>query len=229
MSSGGRAPHRGGSAPPGGPPARGAALEFAALGGGLTVVMCALARVPNWAHQLREFQALYAIAFGFYALAVIRLPRYRSLPAAGLLVLAVALAGRAALLPVPPTLSDDVYRYVWEGRVIRHGGNPYRTSPASAELAPLRDTVIWPRVNHPELATIYPPLAEAAFAVVTRVSESAAGMKAWIVLSDLAVAAVLLRWARSAGRARPRRWSTPGIRWCWWSTPAAGTTSRPRC
>ncbi len=40
--------------------------------------------------------------------------------------LALALAWRAILVPVPPLLSNDINRYVWEGRVQVHGGNPYR-------------------------------------------------------------------------------------------------------
>ena len=59
------------------------------------------------------------------------------LPRVGLAVFGVALAARAALLPVPPSLSGDLYRYLWEGRVVSHGGDPYRQSPRSrARAAP---------------------------------------------------------------------------------------------
>ena len=189
-----------GRAGTGDPAGRRAAAEFGALGLGLTLVMCVMARVPNWSRQLPEFQALEAVAFAFYALAVIRLHRYGALPAAALFVLAVAFATRAALLPVEPTLSDDLYRYAWEGRVILHGGNPYRSAPSSPELAALRDPVIWPRVNHPDLATIYPPLAEAGFALMQRVSPSVAAIKTWVVLADLALVGVLMRLCAAAGR-----------------------------
>jgi hypothetical protein len=180
---------------------RGAAVEFGVLGLGLVLVMCVMARIPNWSRQLREFQTLQLVAFAFYGLAVFRLGRYRALPAAGLFVLAVAFATRAALLPVQPSLSDDIYRYVWEGRVIAHGGNPYRSAPSSAELAALRDAVIWPRVNHPELATIYPPLAEAGFACIARLSPTVAAIKAWVVLADLTLVGVLMRLCASRGGA----------------------------
>ena len=44
---------------------------------------------------------------------------------------------RALLVAAPPLLSNDINRYVWEGRVQVHGGNPYRWSdrPESAALA----------------------------------------------------------------------------------------------
>ena len=87
------------------------------------------------------------------------------------------------------------------------GGNPYRQSPLDPALAPLRDAVIYPRINHKELSTIYPPLAEAGFALVARVVPTVWGFKLWVVLHDLALVAVLAWWARRRGgsAARGRR------------------------
>jgi len=173
------------------------AVEFAALGAGLTLTVVAMARLGDWARSLAEFQALYFLAFGFFGLAVLRLARYRAVPGAGVLVLSVALATRAALLPVPPSLSDDIHRYVWEGRVIAGGGDPYHMAPDDPRLVALRDTRIWPKVNHPNLATIYPPAAEAGFALVAWVSPTVEAMKVWIVLHDLALVGILLAWCAS--------------------------------
>lgn len=64
-----------------------------------------------------------------------------------------------------PVLSDDIYRYVWEGRVSLAGFNPFAHAPSSEVLAALRDAQIWPRVNHPEIPTIYPPIAQGIFAL----------------------------------------------------------------
>lgn len=179
------------------------ATEFAVLGLGLTVTIAVLARLPDWSRSLPAFQTLYAVAFGFFALAVLRLRRYRAVPAAGLLVMAVAFATRAALLPVTPTLSDDIHRYVWEGRVLAAGGDPYHQAPGDPRLAPLRDRRVWPRVNHPELATIYPPAAEAGFALVAKISPTVGAMKTWVLLHDLALVGTLLLWCarREAGAA----------------------------
>jgi hypothetical protein len=44
----------------------------------------------------------------------------------------------------PPRSSDDLYRYLWDGRVQAAGINPYRYVPAAPELAGLRDDVLWP-------------------------------------------------------------------------------------
>ena len=49
----------------------------------------------------------------------------------------VALALRLALLPTVPTLSGDMYRYVWDGRVVAAGFDPYVHVPADPALAAL--------------------------------------------------------------------------------------------
>ena len=174
----------------------GPALELLALGSGLVLVAVLLARLPSWRAELGTFQALYAVAFAFYALALARLGRYRNARHAARIVIAVAAAARLALLPTSPSLSDDVYRYLWEGKVAAHGLDPYRFAPQATALAPLRDDQVFPRLNHPELAAIYPPLAIAGFALVAAVSPTLVAFKAWVVLHDLVLCLLLLAWLR---------------------------------
>ncbi len=78
--------------------------------------------------------------------------------------LASALVLGAALLFAPPLLSDDLYRYLWEGRLWLEGFNPYRLSPDDPAVAHLRDE-LWANINNKPLATIYPPLSQLAFVV----------------------------------------------------------------
>lgn len=185
-------------------PSRRAALELLALGAGIVLTLTLAASLPSWRAELGRFQALMAVAFAFFALALLRARRYVALPWLGVAIFAVALSARAAVLPVTPTLSDDLYRYVWEGRVLAAGGNPYRQSPADPALAHLRDAEIHPRVNHPHLATIYPPLAEAGFAAVAMWSPTVLAMKLWVTLHDLALVALLAWWStRRTGSALP--------------------------
>lgn len=78
----------------------------------------------------------------------------------------VALAATATLGAVlvfaPPVLSDDLYRYLWEGRVWLLGENPYRLPPDDANLVSLRDA-LWEPINNKPLASIYPPLLQMLF------------------------------------------------------------------
>ena len=71
-------------------------------------------------------------------------------------VLAVAL--RAVFLVLEPQLSADVYRYLWDGTELASGHNPYARAPLD------------PRINHPEIPTIYPPHAELLLASAAMVS-----------------------------------------------------------
>ncbi len=107
-------------------------------------------------------------------------------------IIVVALAMRALLLPGPP-VSSDVFRYIWDGRVQAAGINPYLHIPAADALANLRDAAIYPMVNRADYApTIYPPMSQIVFLLVTRISESVVFMKiAMIGFEALVVWAIL--------------------------------------
>lgn len=73
-------------------------------------------------------------------------------------------------LSASPNLSDDMYRYVWDGRVQGYGVNPYRYASDAPELERLRDNAIWTKMNRLSAHTIYPPAAQAVFAVLWRIA-----------------------------------------------------------
>ena len=121
------------------------------------------------------FEVAFLATFALYLLAVavvLRLPRGggSSWPALAL-IFVFGLLFRLALLPTRPTLSDDMFRYVWDGRVQAHGLSPYRYPPSASEVAPLHagDQTIWPHINRRDAVTIYPPGAQMVFAAVWRV------------------------------------------------------------
>ena len=120
-----------------------------------------------------------------------------------------ALAVRAPLLLAPCVLSDDVWRYVWEGHVWRAGFNPFDHPPDSATLGPLRDRLpdVWGKVAHTGIPSIYPPGAQALFALL-----APGGVLAWRVLST--TCDVLT--AHTLGRASPRA----GLLWALLPLPA---------
>ncbi|HEX5760304.1 MAG TPA: hypothetical protein VF121_14040, partial [Thermoanaerobaculia bacterium] len=116
----------------------------------------------------------------------------------GTIVLAGALLLRLLLLPLAPSLSDDVLRYLWDGRVAAAGRNPYALPPAAAELAPLRDE-LWRALPHRHVPTVYPPLALAAFSIAARTPFPLALWKGAAAAGDLAACALLLALARRLG------------------------------
>lgn len=88
-----------------------------------------------------------------------------------------AVVFRAPFVFADPVLSDDVWRYLWDGKVALSGLNPYTYAPDDHALAGLRDEV-WARVNHPSIPTVYPPFAQLLF----RLAASHGGLTAWKLL-----------------------------------------------
>lgn len=97
-------------------------------------------------------------------------------------VFAIGMAARLLLLPLPP--SDDIYRFIWEGRVSLNGFSPYRLAPDHPYLAFLRDAD-WARINHPHIPTIYPPVAQALFRLLARLGPKVLVFKAGFLACDL--------------------------------------------
>jgi len=109
------------------------------------------------------------------------------------LCLVLAAVWRVPLLLKPPTLSTDLYRYVWDGRIQRLGYDPYIIVPGDGKFQQLHtaETLL---MNHRNEPTPYPAAAELFFRAVMTVHESALALKSAIVLCDAAIAAVLLTW-----------------------------------
>jgi len=120
-----------------------------------------------------------------YLVAVWLIWRARTSRSTLVLTLLFATLFRLSILFAPPYLSDDIYRYIWDGRVQAAGINPYRYIPADEALKNLRDEEIYPKINRRDSAqTIYPPVAEVIYFLTTRVSESVTWMKTTMVLFE---------------------------------------------
>jgi hypothetical protein len=144
--------------------------------------------------------ALFAAAFIVYATAGWGAD---SGPDQRRLIWVLAIAMRLVLVPLSPELSDDVYRYLWDGTVQLSGINPYLHAPAAEALAHLR-TSYHGLINNPSVPTIYPPLAQVAFLLIALAGSSLVAAKALWLACDLATAAVLVRIARATGRNEQR-------------------------
>ena len=111
--------------------------------------------------------------------------RARSARSTFIIVIVFAALFRLSVMFAPPQLSDDIYRYIWDGRVQAAGVNPYRHIPADDALKSLRDADIYTHINRRDYAqTIYPPLAQIFFFLTTRVSEGVWWMKASMILFE---------------------------------------------
>ncbi|MDA7947447.1 MAG: glycosyltransferase 87 family protein [Hyphomicrobiaceae bacterium] len=126
-------------------------------------------------------------------------------------MIAAGLAMRLVLFSSEPALEDDYQRYLWDGAVTANGINPYATSPEAAMAADPGTTalgklakesgLVLGRVNHPELRTLYPPVAQGAFAIAHWLSPwNLSGWRALILMADIVSIGLLLLLLRQLGR-----------------------------
>ena len=79
-------------------------------------------------------------------------------------LMAAGVIWRLCAIPAEHMLSDDAPRYVWDGKVVAHGINPYVYPPAAPEVAHLQTDAVDLKINHPSVRTCYPPVAQLLFA-----------------------------------------------------------------
>jgi len=185
---------------------------LAATGGALVVACAALGVFPDLTRHIGSFLLLMALAFSAWGITLWWICSARATDAGdgahrgrGLasrtvlgLVFGVAVVARVVMLPARPAVSTDVYRYAWEGRVVLHRVNPFAVAPDDSSLVPLRDNS-WNRINHRDLVTIYPPVAQAVFALGAWIHRGTTSQKALFCLFDLATMIVLFRALRRRG------------------------------
>jgi len=160
--------------------------------------------LPNALMPFGRFFILYTIAFVLYLFVIIRVSKLSAGKRNILIVLAGAFVFRLILLPSVPVHENDIYRYVWDGKVITAGINPYKYPPIQASIKPVstdqqndfeklkslrdEDPKFYRYISYKDVPTIYPPLTQAAFAVSTLLAPGSIWfMKFLFVLFDMAV------------------------------------------
>jgi alpha-1,6-mannosyltransferase len=185
-----------------------AGLGFLMLGCGLSALALGDLRKQSYV-----FVIIFFAAFAVYALAcflILRMDHIDRVTLIGIFALAACMLG--ILVFTRPALSDDMYRYVWDGRVQAHGISPYRYPPDAPELAFLRDQQIYPSINRKPVVTIYPPAAEAIFWILWRILPDdiywfQVVMAAGGLVAALLLVGLLRDLGRSAGRVLLFLWS----------------------
>jgi hypothetical protein len=153
-------------------------------------------------HDLSRFIIAALLQGAVWAVAAIVVARGTARPSLTL-ILATAALLRLGALTAPVYLSDDIYRYIWDGRVQAAGINPYRYIPTDTHLAPLRDAVVFPNINRNNYApTIYPPVAQMLFLAATRFGETVPAIKLVLVAVEAIGIGALLLVLRTTGAPR---------------------------
>ncbi|MEM6797278.1 MAG: glycosyltransferase family 87 protein, partial [Acidobacteriota bacterium] len=202
----------------------------------------ALAGLRGWSQprDVRDFLGVMLALFAVYGVALWLVERRRAAPPSWKEIVLAAIFFRLALVPAgaPDGASgawrdltqgtehasaygsfmlydNDVWRYLWDGRVVLGGVDTYRLSPAEIEeLADGGDArfewfeeeawaSLHPRIGYPGYRTIYPPLAQAVFALCAAVAPaSVAFFKLLLLLFDVCTCLLLADLARRV-RGRP--------------------------
>ena len=110
-----------------------------------------------------------------------------------IILIGFTLLFHSTLLFTPDPLSNDLYRYFWDGKILSQGINPYTFSPSANELAPYRD-VFWEQIFNRNVPTGYPPLIESIFALSYRLFPNPWSLRCLALLASVGTS-ICLMWA----------------------------------
>jgi hypothetical protein len=139
-----------------------------------------------------EFVELGLAAGILYLIALYGFAQTRTTRATTILLVFAAIAFRAPLWPMEPTLSDDLQRYRWEAKVQAEGWNPYSVAPNDPRLASLRDKY-YEIMPGKEIPAIYPPVSELVFLATWKFFPGPTAFKVPFAAADVLVI-LLLAW-----------------------------------
>jgi len=174
--------------------------------GVLFLCLCVVYAYMGMRHALLSpvwvYLVLYGLAFGVYVYAGVRLKKHfeRHAKLYVVLIFLTAVVFRLLVIQSPPSLSTDVYRYIWDGRLTVHGINPYRYTPMDSRIASLRDASIWFPMEYKYYDTIYMSVSQAIFAVNYFIfGSSIEGYKIVYMLFDFGVMALVAQVLKQRG------------------------------
>lgn len=145
------------------------------------------------------FLLLFSLTFGLYLLIFKQVRNHHDF----LFFVGTGLVARFGLLLAWPGLSDDLYRFFWDGVIANQGISPYAWTPS--ELMAQGNVVpaylaehIYPYLNSSDYYSIYPPLAQvfyrwATFFTPDNIYLSAVFMRILILAAESGIIYLLLK------------------------------------
>ena len=126
------------------------------------------------------------------------------------MIVVAGLLARYVLMASTPILELDHNRYLWDGGLVAHGFNPYAVAPAAVNSLAYNDQrldlsrdagAVFDQITYPELRTIYPPVAQAAFGLAHWLDPW--GLTGWRLIAltcEGATLALILALLKAVGR-----------------------------
>lgn len=136
-----------------------------------TLLLCAGVTLLGYHVEQSDFMHI-AFGFGISLIGYFTLiERCKSLAlSAGL---AIGFIARLILLPSFPLLSDDIFRFYWDGQLMLADVNPYLNTPANIPSNTIpNQAAIFSELNSPNYYSVYPPMAQAIFYIAAWLSQA---------------------------------------------------------
>lgn len=115
-------------------------------------------------------------------------------------ILAFSVLFRLLLFLMVPNLSDDYFRFIWDGMFLANGENPYLILPQDYIKNPeaLVSFSLFENLNSPEYFTIYPPICQFVFAIGAllfqeNILENILVMRLFLFLSEIGSIALIIK------------------------------------
>lgn len=151
------------------------------------------------------FFVIFTLSFLIYFLTILKIPDIKASKTNLFIIFVSAIMLRIVLVPSIPIHENDIYRYLWDGKVALEGINPFKYAPERAMIAPdnlsdekdladfetlkklrIEDREAYKRIGYKDVPTIYPPLTQVFFIISNMISRgSISFMKFLIVLFDI--------------------------------------------
>ncbi|NDK56566.1 glycosyltransferase 87 family protein [Pontibacter fetidus] len=123
--------------------------------------------------------------------------------------IAAAIVFRLLFLVATPLLSDDYFRFIWDGRLLAAGINPYLYLPGhfvqeGATIVTGINQALFQQLNSPDYYSVYPPVAQAVFWLAAKLSPnsitgSIVVIRAVILVAEVFNILLLLKLLRKTG------------------------------
>lgn len=134
------------------------------------IFILAIAGIAYFTERTDSFQliGLFAVAFGAYLYSILKLANSsRNI----ILLIKMGILARLILIFALPNLSDDFYRFIWDGRLLNHGINPFLQLPSYYIENGLHSDFLpqglYEYLNSQHYFTVYPPVLQAVFWLAT--------------------------------------------------------------
>lgn len=129
----------------------------------------------------------FGIAFGGYFFCLDRKWTFSQLLITGLVL-------RIILLGAFPALSDDIYRFYWDGKLLWNGMSPFSYLPSELDVSTIDgiDQDLFMELNSSHYYSIYPPIAQLIYGVsaISNMDIAQVIIKVIIMLADV----MALKW-----------------------------------